>query len=81
MLCEDSIHRLVIAVVDARSNADALRHLTMLLKEHDSRSIQSLMSEQISSLVNVSLVRTVQQKLRPLLAITNTNESIACSNC
>ena len=48
----------------------------MLLKEQESRSIQSLMSEQICSLVNINLVRTVQN-LRPLLAITNSNESIA----
>ena len=72
-----SIHRLVIAVIDARNNADTLRHLTMLLKEYDPRSIQSLMSEQICSLVNINLVRTIQQKLRPLIAITNCNESIA----
>lgn len=73
----NSIHRLVIAIIDARSNADALRHLTMILKDHEVHSVQSLMSEQISSLVNINLVRTVQQKLRPLIAITNRNESIA----
>lgn len=72
-----SIHRIVIAIVDARSNADAIRHLTMLLKDYELHSIRSLMSEQICSLVNVSLVRTVQQKLRPLIAITNRNESIS----
>ena len=72
-----SIHRLVIAVIDARSNADALRHLTMLLKDYQPHFIQSLMSDQISSLVNINLVRTIQQKYRPLLAITNRNQSIA----
>ena len=49
----------------------------MLLKEYKPRSIQSLMSEQICSLVNINLVRTIQQKWRPLIAITNCNESIA----
>lgn len=73
----DSIHQLVIAVVDARSNADALRHFTMLLKGQDSSKIQSLMSEQICSVVNISLVRTVQNQFRPLVAITNTNESVS----
>ena len=73
----DSIHQLVIAVMDARSNADALRHMTMLLKSQNQTALKSLMSEQIVSLVNVNLIRTVQQKLKPLLAITNCNESIA----
>lgn len=73
----DSIHQLVIAVMDARNNADALRHMTMLLKSHDQAAVKSLMSEQIVSLVNTSLVRTVQQRFKPLLAITNSNESIA----
>ena len=49
----------------------------MLLKDYPSTSVQSLMSEQICSLVNVNLIQTVQQKLRPLLSITNVNESIA----
>ncbi len=71
----DSIHQLVIAVVDARSNADALRHFSMLLRDHNTETILSLMSEQICSTVNVSLVRTVQQTYRPLVAITNRNES------
>ncbi len=71
----DSIHQLVIAIVDARSNADALRHFSMLLGDHQTETILSLMSEQICSTVNVSLVRTVQQQYRPLVAITNRNES------
>ena len=73
----DSIHQLVIAIVDARSNHDALRHMSMLLKEYSPTIVQSLMSEQICSLVNVNLIQTVQQRLRPLLSITNVNESIA----
>ena len=35
------------------------------------------MSEQICSLVNINLVRTVQQKFAHLSSITNSNESIA----
>ena len=73
----DSIHQLVIAIVDARNSKDALRHFSMLLKEYSPAVVQSLMSEQICSLVNINLVRTVQQKFRPLVSITNSNESIA----
>ena len=72
-----SIHRLVIAIVDAKSTNDALRHFTMLMNSYRSINVQSLMSEQICSLVNINLVQTVQQKLRPLISITNSNESIA----
>ena len=79
----DSIHQIVIAVVDARSNADALRHIHMILcnsghsSGSDDNMILSLMSEQICSVVNISLVRTVQQRYRPLVAITNRNESVS----
>ena len=79
----DSIHQLVIAVVDARNNADALRHIHMLLCNSTSSNgsndnhFLSLMSEQICSVVNISLIRTVQQQYKPLLAITNRNESIS----
>ena len=78
----DSIHQLVIAVVDARNNADALRHIHMLLcssthsNDSGDNNLLSLMSEQICSVVNVSLIRTVQQRFRPLVAITNRNEGI-----
>jgi len=73
----DSIHHLVIAVLDARTNADALRHIRMLLSQYNTQTIQSLMSEQICSVVNIALVRTVQQQYRPLVSITNRNESIS----
>ena len=70
-----SIHQLVIAVVDARSNTDALRHITMLLNQYNVQKIQSLLGEQIVSAVNIQLVRTAQQHFRPLVSITNRNES------
>lgn len=73
----DSIHHLVIAVLDARTNADALRHIRMLLSQYNPQTIQSLMSEQVCSLVNIALVRTVHQQYRPLVSITNRNESIS----
>lgn len=72
----DSIHQLVIAIVDAKNANDTLRHFTMLLREYSPTTVQSLMSEQICSLVTVNLVRTVQQKIRPLISIINRNESI-----
>ncbi len=73
----NSIHHLVIAIVDARNTNDALRHCTMLMNTYRPINVQSLMSEQICSLVNINLVQTVQQRLRPLISITNCNESIA----
>ena len=67
----NSIHHLVIAIVDARNTNDALRHCTMLMNTYRPINVQSLMSEQICSLVNINLVQTVQQRLRPLISITN----------
>ena len=72
----DSVHQLVIAIVDAKNANDTLRHFTMLLREYSPTTVQSLMSEQICSLVTINLVRTVQQKIRPLISIINRNESI-----
>ncbi len=71
-----SINQLVIGFVPAKNQTDALRHITMLLRDYPSEALLSLMSEQITCLVNVNLIRTLHNTHRPLIAITNSNESI-----
>ena len=73
----DSISQVVIAIIDGRNNADALRYISLILNHLPNREIKEMLSEQIVSLVNVNLVRTVQNRYQPLVAVTNRNESIA----
>lgn len=73
----DSIHQVVIAVMDGRSNADSLRFISLLLNDLPDVAVREMLSEQVVSLVNVNLIRTIQNRLHPLLAITNSNESIS----
>lgn len=72
----DSINKVVIMVVDGRSNADSLRYMALLLNHLPDVTVREMLSEQVISLVNVNLVRTIQNRFHPLVAITNSNESI-----
>lgn len=73
----DSINQVVIGIVNGRSNADVLRYFTLMLNHLPKHAVREMLSEQVVSLVNTNLIRTVQNKLHPLIAITNSNESIA----